>query len=78
MMSSATKLGSIIAEAVAEAAQRVMSGKWSMEGEASASAVRVGVAQQRRRQRSSAHKRTARESLDGEELDGDAQDLDAR
>src|SRR6476660_3036262 len=29
MLSSATKLGSIIAEAVADAAQRVMSGKWT-------------------------------------------------
>ena len=32
MMSSATKLGAIIAEAVADAAQRVLSGKWADEG----------------------------------------------
>src|SRR3954470_15577764 len=31
MMASATKLGSLIAEAVADAAQRVMSGKWSAD-----------------------------------------------
>ena len=31
VMSSATRLGSLIAEAVAEAAQRVMSGKWPRE-----------------------------------------------
>src|SRR6266550_1881921 len=32
VMASATKLGSIIAEAVADAAQRVLSGKWTEEG----------------------------------------------
>src|SRR5438552_12119192 len=37
MMASATKLGSLIAEAVADAAQRVMSGKWMPE-EAAATA----------------------------------------
>mgnify|MGYP006173576415 CR=1 FL=1 len=32
MVSSASKLGSLIAEAVADAAQRVLSGKWTDEG----------------------------------------------
>src|SRR5512134_3405497 len=32
MMTNASKLGSLIAEAVADAAQRVLSGKWADEG----------------------------------------------
>src|SRR3954465_13111013 len=40
MMASATKLGSIIAEAVADAAQRVMSGKWSDEGSSATAGAR--------------------------------------
>jgi hypothetical protein len=32
MMTNASKLGSLIAEAVADAAQRVLSGKWAEEG----------------------------------------------
>ena len=35
MVSSASKLGSLIAEAVADAAQRVLSGKWADEGASS-------------------------------------------
>jgi hypothetical protein len=38
MMASATKLGSLIAEAVADAAQRVMTGKWSDDDAPRASA----------------------------------------
>ena len=44
-LSSATKLGALIAEAVADAAQRVMSGKWSMEASAAAHASGVERAQ---------------------------------
>ena len=50
MMSSATKLGSLIAEAVADAAQRVMSGKWSMR-RCSATAQRLSFARRHARKR---------------------------
>ena len=39
MMTNASKLGSLIAEAVADAAQRVLSGKWIDEAEGALGAV---------------------------------------
>jgi hypothetical protein len=38
VMTSATKLGALIAEAVADAAERVMTGKWPVEGGVTAAA----------------------------------------
>ncbi len=44
MMTNASKLGSLIAEAVADAAQRVLSGKWADEGGTAVTATSKPVA----------------------------------
>ncbi len=56
MVSSASKLGSLIAEAVADAAQRVLSGKWTDEG----SSVRCGEHDEALDERSRAKKAPAK------------------
>ena len=61
MVSSASKLGSLIAEAVADAAQRVMSGKWDDDGRFGRLATAVRQAPQ--------SERLAREKLDREAFD---------
>jgi hypothetical protein len=57
MMASATKLGSLIAEAVADAAQRVMSGKWTAE-----EGTRAGGARSSGARKSTAKRSTAKRS----------------
>src|SRR5687767_10314174 len=58
VMSTASKLGELIAEAVADAAQRVMSGKWS-EDEGSGGTARANSAGGASRSRSTGTKRAS-------------------